>query len=51
VLKAAAGNVNEAIWGEVPSLGRGRAIVVSGQYPHPIIARIRPASSRRNYTT
>ncbi len=51
VLKAAAGNVNEAIWQEVPSLGRGRAIVVSGQYPHPVIACIRPASSRRNYTT
>jgi uncharacterized protein len=51
VLKAAAGTVNEAIWVDVPSLGRGRAIVVSGQYPHPVIARIRPASSRRNYTT
>jgi len=51
VLKAAAGAVNEAIWSDVPSLGRGRAIVVSGQYPHPVIARIRPASSRRNYTT
>jgi hypothetical protein len=49
VLKAAAGAVNEAIWEDVPSLGRGRAIVVSGQYPHPIIARIRPAASRRNY--
>jgi uncharacterized protein len=50
VLKAAAGNVNAAIWEDVPSLGQGRAIVVSGQYPHPVITRIRPASSRRNYT-
>jgi len=49
VLKAAAGTVNEAIWEDVPSLGRGRAIIVSSQYPHPIIAQIRPASSRRNY--
>lgn len=49
VLKAAAGNINEAIWEDVPSLGQGRAIVVSGQYPHPVIVRIRPASSRRNY--
>jgi len=50
VLKAAAGTVNEAIWEDVPSLGRGRAIlVVPGQYPHPVIARIRPAASRRNY--
>ncbi|MBE7433129.1 MAG: ATP-binding protein [Anaerolineales bacterium] len=51
VLKAAAGNVNQAIWEDVPSLGRGRAIVVSSQYPHPIITRIRPASSRRNFTS
>lgn len=49
VLKAAAGSVNEGIWGDVPSLGRGRAIIVSNQYPHPLIVRIRPAASRRNY--
>lgn len=49
VLKAAAGMVNEAIWGEVPSLGRGRAVIVSSQYPHPIIARIRRAASKRNF--
>lgn len=29
VLKAAAGTVNEAIWEDVPSLGKGRAIIVS----------------------
>lgn len=50
VLKAAAGSVNEAIWDDVPSLGRGRAVIVSSQYPHPIIARVRPAASKRNYT-
>jgi DNA helicase HerA-like ATPase len=49
VLKAAAGMVNEAIWDDVPSLGLGRAVIVSSQYPHPIIARIRPAASRRYY--
>ena len=49
VLKAAAGMVNEAIWDEVPSLGRGRAVIVSSQYPHPIIARIRRAASKRNF--
>ncbi len=49
VLKAAAGMVNEAIWDEVPSLGRGRAVVVSSQFPHPIIARIRRAASKRNF--
>lgn len=50
VLKAAAGSVNEAIWNDVPSLGRGRAVIVSSQYPNPIIVRIRPAASKRNYT-
>lgn len=49
VLKSAAGTVNEAIWDDVPSLGRGRAIIVSAQYPHPIITQIRPAASKRNY--
>lgn len=49
VLKAAAGTVNEAIWGDVPSLGKGRAIIVSSQYPHPIIVLIRPAASKREY--
>ncbi|MHB8595785.1 MAG: ATP-binding protein [Ktedonobacteraceae bacterium] len=50
VLKAAAGMVNEAIWDDVPSLGRGRAVIVcQSQYPHPIIVRIRPAASRRYY--
>lgn len=49
VLKAAAGMVNEPIWDEVPSLGRGRAVIVSSQYPHPIIARIRRAASKRNF--
>ncbi|GCF11393.1 ATP-binding protein [Dictyobacter arantiisoli] len=49
VLKLAAGTVNEGIWDDVPSLGIGRAIVVSSQYPHPIVVRFRPAASQRNY--
>jgi DNA helicase HerA-like ATPase len=49
VLKAAAGTINEAIWNDVPSLGRGRAVVVAAQYPHPIIVQMRPAASKRNY--
>jgi DNA helicase HerA-like ATPase len=47
VLKAAAGSVNEGIWEDVPSLGVGRAVIVSSQYPHPLIARIRRAASMR----
>lgn len=49
VVKAAAGSVNEGIWQDVPALGKGRAVIVSSQYPHPLIVRIRPAASRRNY--
>jgi len=49
VLKAAAGTVNESIWKDVPTLGRGRAIFVSDKYPHPILVRVRPAASKRNY--
>jgi hypothetical protein len=50
VLKLAAGTINDGIWDDVPNLGIGRAIVVCRQYPHPIIVRIRPAASQRNYT-
>ncbi len=50
VLKGAAGAVNEAIWDDVPTLGRGRAVVISSQFPHPLIVKIRPAASRRYYT-
>jgi len=50
VLKAAAGAVNESIWKDVPTLGRGRAVFVSDKYPHPIIVRVRLAASMRNYT-
>ena len=50
VLKLAAGTINESIWSQVPSLGIGRAVIVSSQYPHPIVVRIRPAASQRNYT-
>jgi hypothetical protein len=49
VLKAAAGAVNESIWKDVPTLGRGRAVFVSDKYPHPILVRVRPAASKRNY--
>lgn len=49
VIKAAAGSVNEAIWNDVPSLGRGRAVIVSSQFPNPLLVQIRPAASRRNY--
>ncbi len=49
VLKSAAGSINEGIWEDVPSLGRGRAVLVSSQFSHPLLVRIRPAASRRNY--
>ncbi len=50
VLKGAAGAINEAIWNDVPALGRGRAVIVSSQFPHPLIINVRPSASRRYYT-
>lgn len=50
VLKGATGSINEAIWNDVPILGRGRAVIVCSQFPHPLIVRIRPAASHRHYT-
>jgi len=42
--------VHEAIWTELPTLGRGRAIIASSQFPHPLLIQVRLAASRRNYS-
>ncbi len=49
-LKSSAGAVNEAIWSDVPTLGQGRAVIISPQYRHPILARMNPSSSKRRMT-
>jgi hypothetical protein len=49
-LKTSTGSVNEAIWGEVPLLGQGRALIISPQYSHPVLCDIRPCRTHREYT-
>jgi DNA helicase HerA-like ATPase len=48
-LKKATSAINEGIWSDLPSFGSGRAVIVSSQFQHPIVAQIRPAASRRNH--
>jgi DNA helicase HerA-like ATPase len=49
-LKGSAGIINEGIWHDVPTLGQGRAIVVSPQFKHPVITRMNPSRCRRRMT-
>lgn len=49
-LKTSAGNVNEAIWDEVPTLGQGRSIIISPQFQHPIMTNMRLCKTNREYT-
>lgn len=49
-LHVSAGSVNEAVWGEVPLLGQGRALIISPQFSHPVLCDIRPCSSNREHT-
>jgi hypothetical protein len=49
-LKISAGNVNEAIWDEVPTLGQGRCIIISPQFQHPIMTNMRPSITQREFT-
>jgi len=49
-LQVSAGNVNEAVWGEVPLLGQGQALIISPQFAHPVLCDMRPCSTNREYT-
>jgi len=49
-LRASAGSVNEAVWGEVPVLGQGRSVIISPQYLHPVMCDVRPCRTNREYT-
>lgn len=49
-LRTSAGNVNEAIWDEVPTLGQGRSIIISPQFQHPIMTNMRLCKTKREYT-
>lgn len=49
-LKISGGNVNEAIWDDVPTLGQGRSIIVSPQFQHPIMTNMRICMTNREHT-
>lgn len=49
-LKVSAGSVNEAVWNEVPLFGQGRALIISPQFPHPVLCDVRPCRTHREYT-
>jgi DNA helicase HerA-like ATPase len=47
VLKESTGNVPEALWHTVPSLGRGETIISSHKYSRALSVLVRPTSSKR----
>lgn len=49
-LKVSGGNVNEAIWDDVPTLGQGRSIIISPQFQHPIMTNMRICKTNREHT-
>ncbi len=49
-LKISGGNVNEAIWDDVPVLGQGRSIIISPQFQHPIMTNMRICKTNREHT-
>ena len=49
-LKISGGNVNEAIWDDVPTLGQGRSIIISPQFQHPIMTNMRLCKTNREHT-
>lgn len=49
-LHVSAGSVNEAVWGEVPLLNQGQALIISPQFSHPVLCDMRPCSSHREHT-
>lgn len=50
-LKFSGGNVNEAIWDDVPTLGQGRSIIISPQFQHPIMTNMRLCKTNREHTS
>ena len=49
-LKVSGGNINEAIWDDVPVLGQGRSIIISPQFRHPVMTDMRICSTNREHT-
>lgn len=45
------GGVHEALWSTVPTLGQGECLLTGSVFKNPIFVNIRPAKSKRLYTT
>lgn len=50
-LKISGGNINEAIWDDVPTLGQGRSIIISPQFQHPLMTNMRLCKTNREHTS
>lgn len=48
-LKNTAGDVSEEMWGNVPSLGAGQAVLSCPQLRDPIVVNVRPSQSKRKF--
>jgi hypothetical protein len=46
-LRNSTGNVPETLWGALPSLARGEALIASPALEHAVVAQIRPNRSKR----
>jgi hypothetical protein len=46
-LRNSTGNVPESLWGTLPSLGRGEALIASPALEHAVVTQIRPNRSKR----
>jgi DNA helicase HerA-like ATPase len=48
-LKNTAGDVSEEMWGNVPSLGAGQAVLSCPQLRDPVVINVRPSESKRKF--
>lgn len=48
-LKSTAGDVSEEMWGNVPSLGAGQAVLSCPQLRDPVVINVRPSESKRKF--
>ncbi len=50
VLRESTGNVSDATWDTMPSLGRGESVISSPKYTMAVMTQVRPAASKRLWT-
>ncbi len=50
-VKQTTGGVHEALWSNIPSLGPGQCLVTGAVFKNPLFVEIRPAKSKRMFTS